>query len=143
MARTKQNTPIGGKGKGKLPRNMPNVAKNIGKTPGMEVNRKKKRNRPGTVALREIRKYQRTTELLTRKSPFRRLVKQIQRIEGALDFPEGMHNNDQALEVLQEAAEAYLIALLEDSNLCAIHSKRITVKPIDMQLSRRVRKETT
>lgn len=144
MARTKQSAAGSGKG-GKLPRKMPAAAKSIGggKPVNMGKIKKKHRFKPGTVALREIRKYQRSTELLTRKAPFRRLVRQIQRIEGSSDFSEGVNNGKGALEVLQEAAEAYLVALFEDSNLCAIHGKRITVKPIDMQLSRRVRKEVS
>jgi histone H3 len=142
MARTKQTASNGTGGKGKMPRKIPAAAKSIGGKPvNMGAVKKKHRFRPGTVALREIRKYQRTTELLTRKAPFRRLVRQIQRIEGSTDFPEGVNNGQNSIEILQEAAEAYLVALFEDANLCAIHGKRITVKPIDIQLSRRVRKE--
>jgi len=94
------------------------------------------RNRPGTVALREIRKYQKTTELLIRRLPFQRLIREIsQDHRGDLRF------QTQAVVALQEAAEAYLVGLFEDTNLCAIHAKRVTIMPKDMQLARRLRGE--
>ena len=94
------------------------------------------RYRPGTVALREIRKLQRTTDLLIRKLPFQRLVRDIaQAIRSDLRF------QSQAILALQEAAEAYLVGLFEDTNLCAIHAKRVTIMPKDMQLARRIRGE--
>ena len=62
------------------------------------------RYRPGTVALREIRRYQKTTELLIRKKPFNRLVREI-----AQDFKTDLRFQAQAIMALQEAAEAYLI----------------------------------
>jgi len=94
------------------------------------------RNRPGTVALREIRKYQKTTELLIRRLPFQRLIREIsQDHRGDLRF------QTQAVIALQEAAEAYLVGLFEDTNLCAIHAKRVTIMPKDMQLARRLRGE--
>lgn len=95
------------------------------------------RFRPGTVALREIRRYQKSTELLIRRLPFQRLVREI-----AQGYPaEGMRFQAAALAALQEAAEAYLVGLFEDTNLCAIHAKRVTIMPKDMQLARRVRGE--
>ena len=92
--------------------------------------------RPGTVALREIRRYQKTTELLIRKLPFSRLVREI-----AQDFKTNLRFQAQAIGTLQEAAEAYLIGLFEDTNLCAIHAKRVTIMPKDIQLARRIRGE--
>ena len=92
--------------------------------------------RPGTVALREIRRYQSTTELLIRKLPFNRLVREI-----AQDFKTNLHFQAQAIGALQEAAEAYLIGLFEDTNLCAIHAKHVTIMPKDIQLARRIRGE--
>jgi histone H3/H4 len=92
------------------------------------------RFRPGTVALREIRKYQKTTNLLLLKGPFARLVREISQ-----DFRADLRYNSHALLVLQEAAEAYLTSLFEDTNLCAIHAKRVTIMPKDMQLARRIR----
>jgi len=94
------------------------------------------RYRPGTVALREIRKYQKSTELLIRKLPFQRLVREI--TEG---FKLDVRFQSTALLALQEASEAYLVSLFEDTNLCAIHAKRVTIMPKDMQLARRIRGE--
>jgi histone H3 len=88
------------------------------------------------VALREIRKYQRSTDLLIRKLPFQRLVREIaQQVKQDLRF------QSTAILALQEAAEAYLVGLFEDTNLCAIHAKRVTIQPKDMQLARRIRGE--
>jgi histone H3 len=96
------------------------------------------RYRPGTVALREIRRYQRTTDLLIRKLPFQRLVREI-----ASEFPgkSDIRWQSTALLALQESAEAYLVGLFEDTNLCAIHAKRVTIMPRDIQLARRIRGE--
>ena len=100
--------------------------------------RKPHRFRPGTVALREIRKYQKSSELLIRRTPFIRLVREItQEFKGDLRF------QSSAFDALQEAAEAYLVSLFEDSNLCAIHGKRVTLYPKDLQLARRIRGERT
>uniref|UniRef100_UPI00358E5A83 histone H3-like n=1 Tax=Myxine glutinosa TaxID=7769 RepID=UPI00358E5A83 len=94
------------------------------------------RYRPGTVALREIRRYQKSTELLIRKLPFQRLVREI-----AQDFKSDLRFQSSAVMALQEASEAYLIGLFEDTNLCAIHAKRVTIMPKDIQLARRIRGE--
>ena len=98
--------------------------------------KKPHRYRPGTVALREIRKYQKSTELLIRKLPFQRLVREI-----AQDFKTDLRFQSSAVLALQEAAEAYLVGLFEDTNLCAIHARRVTIMPKDMQLARRIRGE--
>merc|ERR1712078_763204 len=95
-----------------------------------------KRFRPGTVALREIRKYQKSTELLLRKGPFQRLVREIATQEGGT---EETRFQSQALMALQEATESFLVSLFEDSNLCALHAKRVTIMPKDMVLARRIR----
>lgn len=100
--------------------------------------KKPHRFRPGTVALREIRKYQKSTDLLIRKLPFQRLVREI-----AQDFKSDLRFQGTALVALQEATEAYLVSLFEDTNLCAIHAKRVTIIPKDIQLSRRLRGERT
>ena len=94
---------------------------------------KHKRYRPGTVALREIRRFQRTSNLLIRKLPFQRLVREIAKGYKNYRFQE------ESLLALQEAAEAYLVQLFEDTNLCAVHANRITVMPKDMRLARRIR----
>ena len=98
--------------------------------------KKAHRFRPGTVALREIRKYQRTTELLIRKLPFQRLVREI-----AQEFKHELRFQGTAILALQEASEAYLVGLFEDTNLCAIHAKRVTIMPKDIALARRIRGE--
>jgi len=98
--------------------------------------KKPHRYRPGTVALREIRRYQKTTELLIRKLPFQRLVREI-----AQDFKTDLRFQSTAILALQEASEAYLVGLFEDTNLCAIHAKRVTIMPKDIQLARRIRGE--
>ena len=100
------------------------------------VKKKKKSNRtrPGIVALKEINKYQKSAELLIRKLPFQRLVKQI-----AQDLDEDLKLQSSAVFALQETAEAYLTSFFEDTNLCAIHSKRVTIMPNDMQLAWRIR----
>lgn len=96
----------------------------------------KRRYRPGTVALREIRQYQRSTELLLRKLPFRRLVREIlmDTVGTRVNFIQR-----EAFVVLQEATEAYMVGLMQDANLCAIHAKRTTLLPADMALANRIR----
>ena len=94
------------------------------------------RFRPGMMALREIRHYQKSTALLIRKLPFQRLVREI-----AQDFRTDLRFQGAAILCLQEAAEAYLVRLFEDTNLCAIHAKRVTIIPRDLQLARRIRGE--
>lgn len=100
--------------------------------------RGKRRWKVGTVALREIRKQQRSTKLLLRKLPFQRVVRGI-----AQDFKADLRFQSTALGALQEAAEAHLVSVFEDSNLCAIHGKRVTIMPKDIQLARRLRKDDT
>ena len=97
--------------------------------------KKPRRFHPGVVALREIRRYQKSTELLIQKLPFQRLVRDI----CSSNFADGYRFQSAALGALQEAAEAYLIGLMEDTNLCAIHAKRVTIMPKDMQLAQRIR----
>jgi histone H3 len=167
MARTKQTArktyrlSVGGKAP-RLPTKATKAPRKRGPPAGVK---KPHRFRPGTVALREIRKYQKSTELLIRKLPFQRLTREIanevlaakQRdlyvnVDGMdMRRPEAKgcrteHICDlrfQATSVmaLQEAAEAQLIGVLEDTNLCAIHAKRVTIMPKDMQLVRRIRGE--
>jgi histone H3 len=98
--------------------------------------KKPHRFRPGTVALREIRKFQKSTDLLIRKLPFQRLVREI-----AQDFKTDLRFQSSAILALQEASESYLVGLFEDTNLCAIHAKRVTIMPKDIQLARRIRGE--
>ena len=93
-----------------------------------------RRYRPGTVALREIRKFQKSTDLLIQKAPFRRLVKEI-----ALNIDNLKRFQTTAVDALQEASEHYLVNLLEEANVCAIHAKRVTIMPKDMRLARKIR----
>ena len=135
MARTKQTArkSSGGKAPRKTlatrhARNHPMIGGGI---------KKPTRYRPGTVALRQIRKYQKSTELLIQKIPFQRLVREV---------IQGMHFDwriqSTALLALQEASEDYLVNLFEDSLLACIHAKRVTLQVKDMKLARRLRGET-
>merc|ERR1711937_160108 len=132
MGRTKQTAVKSTDGK--APRKAM-ASKAARKSSGAVVGQKKAhRFRPGTKALREIKKFQKSTDLLLRKLPFQRLVREIAR----------EHNQDlmfqaQALGALQEASEMYLVGMFEDTNLAAIHAKRVTIMPRDLQLARRLR----
>ena len=92
------------------------------------------RYRPGTVALREIRRYQSSCELLIPRMPFQRLVREI-----AGQIKMDVRFQSSAILALQTAAEAYLVGLFDDTNLCAIHAKRVTIQPKDIALARRIR----
>ena len=94
------------------------------------------RRRPGAIALREIRRYQKSTELLIRKLPFQRLVREV-----AQEFRTDLRFQGSAILALQEASEAYLVGLFEETQLCAIHRGCVTIQPKDMQLARRIRGE--
>jgi histone H3 len=140
MARTKQTArkATGGKaprkhvsGKGKAP-GKPTVVDADGKP----VVKKPHRFRPGTVALREIRKYQKNTDLLIRKLPFQRLLREV-----AQEYKTDLRFQGSAIAAMQEAAEAYLTRLFEDVNHCAIHARRVTIMPKDLVLARRLRGE--
>lgn len=135
MARTKQTArkSVGGKlphGKtSSTSKGMP-----VKRSPASAPVKKAHRYRPGTVALREIRKYQKSTDLLLRKLPFQRLVREVaQNIKNDLRF------QSSAVLAIQEASESYLVSLFEDANLLAIHGKRVTLMVKDIQLARRIR----
>ena len=134
MARTKQ-TARKSTG-GKAPRKQLATKAARKSAPATGGVKKPHRYKPGTVALREIRRYQKSTELLIRKLPFQRLVREI-----AQDFKTDLRFQSSAVMALQEASEAYLVGLFEDTNLCAIHAKRVTIMPKDIQLARRIRGE--
>ena len=96
------------------------------------------KKKPGTKALQEIRKYQKSTKNLIPLRPFAELVREmIQNIQFDLRVQRI------AIDALHEAAESYLVGLFEDTQLCAIHAKRVTITPQDMQLVRRLRGEST
>ena len=130
MARTKATSKLMTH-KGKL---LHKDAKKAPPPPPLE--KRKRRYRPGSVALREIRRYQKNTDLLVPRMAFQRLVREI-----AADFKSDLRFQSTAIEALQEAAESYLVGLFEDTNLCAIHAHRITIMPQDMALARRIRGE--
>jgi histone H3 len=167
MARTKQ-TARKSTG-GKAPRKQLATKAARKSAPATGGVKKPHRYRPGTVALREIRKYQKSTELLIRKLPFQRLVREIAQVGSGRrrssslrclprpvfehnstnsclfwlpqDFKTDLRFQSSAVLALQEAAEAYLVGLFEDTNLAAIHAKRVTIMPKDIQLARRIRGE--
>ena len=134
MARTKQIVmkTSGGKDARKL------LATKVGYKSYLPTRKVKRpyRYRGGSEALKEIRRYQKSSELLIRKFPFQRLVREIaQQLRPYLRF------QSSAIMALQESCESYLVALFEDTNLCAIHAKRVTILPRDMLLARRIRGE--
>jgi len=128
MARTKQ-TARKSTG-GKAPRKQLATKAARKSAPATGGVKKPHRYRPGTVALREIRRYQKSTELLIRKLPFQRLVREI-----AQDFKTDLRFQSSAVVALQEASEAYLVGLFEDTNLCAIHAKRVTMYVCQLELT--------
>jgi len=145
MARTKQSARRIVSGRlvgGKHPKSLGavKVATVSGKvrkyTPTTGGIKKPHRYRPGTVALREIRQYQKSTDMLIKKLPFQRLVREI-----AAGFKADVRFQGSAILALQEASEVYLVELFQDTNLCALHAKRVTVQPKDIQLARRIRGE--
>ena len=146
MARTKQTArkSTGGKAPRKQLATKVRTRKEAPATGGVK---KPHRYRPGTVALREIRRYQKSTDLLMMKRPFGRLVREIMQVE-VTDITNAKRYTHvdyrmtgSSLFALQEATEAYHVGLFEDTNLCAIHAKRKTIMPKDMQLARRIRGE--
>ena len=127
MARTKTMAKKRSKSKGK--------GKKRGRKP-VKV-RKKHRWRPGTVAMRDIRRYQKSTKCLMQRAPFQRLVRSL-----AKGYNSELRFQASSLAALQEATEAYVVGLFEDVNLCALHAGRVTVMTRDMHLARRIRGET-
>ena len=126
MAKTKQTAKVGRKA-GKSKKVKP------AKAPGAK---RQHRWRPGTVALREIKKFQKSTDLLIRKAPFQRLIREL-----AEKQKSGLKWQSAACAAMQEATESYVVSLLSDTNLCAIQAKRVTIMPKDIQLAKRLRGE--
>ncbi|ODM92242.1 histone H3.3 [Orchesella cincta] len=137
MARVKQTArkSTGGKSPG-LVKHIVSKKQNA-KTAAPEdtVEKRRYRFRPGTVALRQIRRYQKSTEMLIPKLSFQRLVREVVAAFKRQEF----RFQVLALEALQEASEAYITGLFEVTNLCAIHARRVTIMPKDIQLARRIR----
>ena len=109
-----------------------------GKEPRTDA-KKPRRYRPGTVALWDIRRYQRSTELPIRRAPFDRLVKEL--VQELQCRGIELRVSPAVVTALQEAAEAYLVLLFEDTNLCATHAKHVTIMPKDIQLAQRIHGE--
>ncbi|ODV83911.1 hypothetical protein CANARDRAFT_29633, partial [[Candida] arabinofermentans NRRL YB-2248] len=103
----------------------------------LSVSQGKKRYKPGNNALKEIRKFQKTTDLLIRKLPFARLVREI--VQDEFGATSSYRWQSVAILAMQEATEAYLVHLFEDTNLCALHAKRVTIMQKDIYLARRIR----
>jgi histone H3/H4 len=108
------------------------------KRAGGTTARAPRRFRPGMRAIQEIRKFQRTTQFLIRRLPFARLVKEI-----TTAYHHSLRWRVDAIEALQHSAEDYIINLLTDANLCAVHARRVTIMPRDLYLARRIRGITT
>jgi histone H3 len=104
------------------------------KKPFQKTIRKNKRYQSGNKALNEIRKFQKSTDLLIHRLPFARLVK-----ETTLKFHHALQWQSIAIEAVQHACEDYIIGLMEDANLSAIHAKRVTIMPKDIHLAQRIR----
>ena len=138
----RQHPKLPGSGKAPHKQLQPKVQKKKGKAkgsvkklpPALQQTKEPCRYRPGTVALQEIRRYQKSTELLIRKLPFQRLVRELAQDLSKVNvrFQSGM------IMALQEASEAYLVGLLEDSNLCTVHAKRVTIMPKGIQLAQQI-----
>lgn len=136
MARTKQTARKSMGGKAPRKQIAQKAARKSAVPSSAAGSKKTHRYRPGTVALREIRRYQKSTELLIRKLPFQRLVREI-----AQETKSDLRFQSTAIAALQEAAEAYLVSLFEDVNMCALHTKRVTIMVRDIKLARRIRGE--
>ncbi|XP_006868740.1 PREDICTED: histone H3.3-like [Chrysochloris asiatica] len=115
---------------GKAPRMQLATKAALKSVPSAAGVKKSHRYRPGTVALCEIRRYQKFTELLIHKFPFQCLVREV-----AQDFKTDLHFQSAVLGALQEASEVYLVGFFEDTNLCAIYAKHVTIMPKDIQLA--------
>jgi histone H3 len=120
--------------KGKASVKFSSIEKKKKMVSNLEKIKKAHRFRPGTVALREIRKYQKSTDLLLRKLPFQRLVREV-----AQDFRGDLRFQTSAVLALQEATEAFLVGILQDTNLMCIHANRVTIMLKDLSLARRIR----
>ena len=133
MARTKQTARKSTGGKAPRKQLASKVARKS--APATGGVKKPQRFRPGVVALREIRHYQKSTDLLIRKLPFQRLVKEVaQGLSKELGLKSDLRFQSHAILALQEASEAYLTKLFEDTNICAMHGPSLDApgSPIGM-----------
>jgi histone H3 len=135
MARTKQTvTKTTG---GKAPRKVVSAKSARKSVPPAEVQApKKNRFKPGSVALKEIRKYQKTTDLLIRKRPFQRMVRELCKVKNG-----DMRFQASAIVAFQEAVENFLTNLIEDAYRCVMHARRVTLMPKDIRLVYKIKYE--
>ncbi|KAI9860001.1 MAG: hypothetical protein M1813_006348 [Trichoglossum hirsutum] len=124
-----------------LPSTTGKTRRSLGKGKGTidQIIKKYKRYCKEGKSLREIRKFQRSTDLLIPKNPFAALVKEIL---GELGF-QPARIDAAALVALQEACEAFLVGEFENINLCAIHAKRVTIMSRDWALWKQLRRNAT
>ena len=136
MAKTKQTARKSTSGKAPRSQLALKAARKI--KPSSENDRvRPRRYRPGTVALREIRKFQKSNTLLIRKLPFQRLVREIaQERKCDVRFQAG------AIEALQHTAEDMIVELFEEAQRAAVHAQRVTVMPRDVALAIRILRGT-
>nr|AJF96734.1 CENH3 [Lepidium oleraceum] len=111
------------------------VSKRTGKVMPQSSKKKTYRYKPGTVALREIRHFQKSTHFLIPAAAF---IREVRCITQAVAPPQISRWTAEALVALQEAAEDYVVGLLSDSMLCAIHARRVTLMRKDFELARRL-----
>ena len=129
-------------GKGKIPASLAHLVPGGGKQQKQLDQKKKKRFKPGTVALREIRRYQRGYNTLIPRAAIKRLLKRLCNdhiLPGTC--PNGVRRTDASITAMHEMIESYLISVMQDSLLNTLHAKRVTTTPKDIQLARRVRGE--
>lgn len=133
MARTKQTArkTTGGKAPRKQ---IATKAARKTSLPTPQTASKRTRYKPGTVALKEIRRYQNSTDLLIRKLPFQRFVRSI-----AQQYKADVRFQGPALACLHESLEAYLTGVFEDANACAVHARRVTILKRDLSLVDKIR----
>ena len=112
-------------------------------TPATGGYRKPHQYQPGILALREIRRYQQSTECLIKRTPFQKIIREIsQEYQVCPDgpgTPVQVHFQSTAIAALQEAAENFIVGLFEDVSLLAVHAKGVTVMPKDIRLALRIR----
>jgi histone H3 len=104
-----------------------------------KVKKKKFRYRPGALALKEIKRLQKSVELLIPKISIQRLIREISQDVMPVHKQGEIKWQSAALGAIHEASEAYLVGLFEDTNLCAVHARRVTIMPRDIHLARRIR----
>merc|ERR1712032_265166 len=130
----KTKTAAKAKGSKKMPAKGSKAIKKSAPAKGGMKEKRKFRYRPGTVVLREVKKYQKSVNNLLPRASFQRLVRNI-----VSDMDHDLRFQSAALYALQEATEAYIVGVFEDTNLCAIHANRKTILKKDMELARRIR----